>query len=133
MMAEDRDEVELLRCAFEDVGLPVAVDVATHPEDCLKRLRRYGRSPEVVLVDLDQSPVEGRRLLGTLKHDDHLRHVPVLFFTLGDDRSDVRDCYREHAAACVSKPVGMEQYRSMAEGLYTFWFEVAILPQDEDV
>lgn len=127
---DDQDDVDLLRSVINDVDLPVQVRVVKDGAECLERLPGMHPRPEIILLDLEMPRIDGRETLRLLKQDVRFRHIPVVIFTNSDDPYHVHDCYENHAAAYVTKPMRLEEYRDLVCSMDKFWFGTATLCGD---
>ena len=65
-----------------------------------------------------------------IKQDPALTDIPVVILTTSQAEEDIAASYRQHANCYVSKPVDIEQFRSVVASIENFWFTVVRLPPD---
>jgi CheY-like chemotaxis protein len=85
--------------------------------------------PDLVLVDLDLPVKSGHDLLQEMKAHPDLRRIPVVVLTSSEAEEDVIKSYDEHANAYVTKPVDLDEIRTIVQSIDEFWFEVVRLPE----
>jgi DNA-binding response OmpR family regulator len=64
-----------------------------------------GEPPDVILLDPDQSLIDGWHLLGELKTHSVLRDVPVMLLTASVEESDELRARERGAIAFLAKPI----------------------------
>lgn len=70
------------------------------------------QAPDVVLLDYDMDGMDGLDVLRTLKADEQLRHIPVVFATGTDDSKLLTQCFAAGAADYVRKPLCAPELRA---------------------
>ncbi len=129
LLVEDNPyDVELALAALEEHRLAAQVAVTHDGVEALDYLhsrgryaRRSGGLPAVMLVDVKMPRMDGLELLGQLKRDPGLRHVPVVMLTSSRESRDLERCYELGANAYVVKPVEFTQYVSTVKEIGLFW------------
>lgn len=135
MVEDDPDDVYLTQEALRNSRLRMNLHVVSDGVQALAYLRAEGahaqrRRPNLVLLDLNLPGLDGREVLGVIKTDAALTDIPVVILTTSKAEEDVATSYRQHANCYISKPVGIEQFRSVVASIQNFWFTVVRLPQD---
>jgi CheY-like chemotaxis protein len=68
--------------------------------------------PGIILLDLNLPGTDGREVLATIKHDDHLRQIPVVVLTTSEDACDGRQgiaCHRATPADLIITDILMPE------------------------
>jgi len=106
--------------------------------DALDFLGRSGKyadggvpTPDLILLDLNMPGIDGRQVLGAVKADPKLRHIPVIVLTTSSDARDVEQCYEIGASTYIQKPVSFEGLTEAVRTMKDYWFGVALLPNRE--
>lgn len=138
LLVEDNPaDARLTREAFIDAGRPVVMEWVRDGEEALAYLRRqppYAEAPRphLVLLDLNMPRKDGRAALAEIKSDASLRTIPVVVLTTSESMHDVRESYRAHANAYVTKPVDLDELTAKINALSEFWLTgVATVPETE--
>jgi CheY-like chemotaxis protein len=63
-----------------------------------------GHSPDLVLLDLNMPGVNGLEVLGFLRREPRLMHIPVVVVTAEDQRSVLQEALQLGAVAVLIKP-----------------------------
>jgi len=129
LLVEDNPyDVELALAALEEHRLATQVAVTRDGVEALDYLHGRGRYshrsgglPVVMFVDVKLPRMDGLELLGHLKRDPDLRHVPVVMLTSSRESRDLERCYDLGANAYVVKPVDFAQYVTTVKEIGLFW------------
>lgn len=78
-------------------------------------------SPAVVLLDLKLPKVDGLEVLGAVKKNPDLAHVPVVMLTSSREERDLVRSYELGVNAFVVKPVGFSEFFEAIRDLGVFW------------
>jgi two-component system response regulator len=134
LLVEDSpQDAYLTRIAFERAGTPHSLNVALHVArdgaDALGFLRRDASHdgaprPDLILLDLNMPGVDGRTVLREVKSDPNLRRIPIIVLTTSSAPEDVALTYDLYANAYLTKPIGLEEWAHLVDGIRRFWLEL---------
>jgi len=132
LLVEDNPaDVRLTIEALKDAKIRNNLHVARDGVEAMRFLReeRDGTTPrpDVILLDLNLPKKHGREVLQEIKHDNALRHIPVVVLTTSQAEQDVLRCYDLGANAFITKPVDVDQFFKVVKLFEEFWLEVAKL------
>jgi chemotaxis family two-component system response regulator Rcp1 len=134
MVEDDPDDVYLTREALRASRLRMNLDVVSDGVEAMQYLRGEPggaqRRPHLVLLDLNLPRMDGREVLLHIKEDPLLTDIPVVILTTSKAEEDIAASYRQHANCYISKPVDIDQFRSVVASIENFWFTVVQLPAD---
>ncbi|WP_025410949.1 response regulator [Gemmatirosa kalamazoonensis] len=136
LLVEDNPgDVELTREALLDSKMHMNLSVVSDGVEALAFLRREGSyadapHPDLILLDLNLPKKDGRAVLGEIKQDPVLRHIPVVVLTSSRAEQDILKAYDLHANCYVTKPVDFDQFITIVRSIEQFWFTVVRLPRD---
>ncbi len=134
LLVEDDPADELMtREAFEDNKIGNTLHVAHDGQEALDFLYRVGEyaeapRPDLILLDLNLPKYDGREVLGKIKSDPDLSHIPVVVLTTSAAEEDILRSYRLHANAYVTKPVDIDQFIAAIKQIDEFFVQVVRLP-----
>jgi CheY-like chemotaxis protein len=133
LVEDDQRDAELTRVAMERCKIANHLHVVRDGMEALAFLRREGKfaqvpRPDLILLDLNVPRLDGRDLLATIKEQPSLRTIPVVVLTTSDAEPDIDGSYALHANAYVTKPVEMEDFIKIVQGIDDFWFGLVRLP-----
>ena len=133
LLVEDNPgDARLTLEALRDAKVRNNLHVAPDGVEALAFLRRQGKHaaapmPDLILLDLNLPKKDGREVLEEIKHDDQLRHIPVVILTTSQAERDIAESYRLRANAYVTKPVDLEQFLMVVQSIEHFWLEIGKL------
>ncbi|MCA9472481.1 MAG: response regulator [Nitrospirales bacterium] len=134
LLVEDDDEdIYLTEEALHASKLVIQLDIVKNGEDAIKYLHReapYGDKmlPDLIILDLNLPKKNGWEVLETIKSNATLRTLPVTILTTSSEDPDVRRAYDMGANSYITKPIGLEAFRSVVHTLEDFWFTIVKLP-----
>lgn len=138
IVEDSEDDYEATVRAFKRINLHNPVHWCSSGQDALDFLRHEGKfksdkseRPGLILLDLNMPGMDGRKTLQLLKEDDKFKSVPVIILTTSSDERDVEACYKLGANTYVQKPVSFEGLIEAIKRLKEYWFEIALLPKEE--
>lgn len=134
LVEDDPDDVSFVERAFATVWSDCKLHVVEDGEMALQYLRNEGDFaaaplPDLILLDLNMPKVNGYEVLGDIKNDEKLRHIPVIVLTTSSDRDSMMRAYQLHANSFITKPVTAEQLDRIVELVIEYWFSTVCLPE----
>jgi two-component system, chemotaxis family, response regulator Rcp1 len=134
MVEDDPDDVYLTKEALRSSQLQVNLHVVSDGVEAMQYLRTADggghRRPNLVLLDLNLPRKDGRDVLMEIKEDPALTDIPIVILTTSHAEEDIAASYRQHASCYISKPVDIDQFRSVVASIENFWFTIVQLPPD---
>lgn len=126
--------------AFKKAGLRNSIRRMTTGDQAVDYLFHRGEFsqpntsplPGIILLDLNLPGLDGRDVLRMIKADLNLRKIPVIVLTTSNAEKDIEQCYLDGANTYVQKPVELKDFILAITRLKDYWFEIAILPKDEE-
>ena len=98
-------------------------------KDALTELERESYS--LVLTDVNMPGMGGREFLNHIKHDERLKHIPVVILSCSNADTDILQSYRLQAAGFATKPEGLNELGQIINGIMQYWFGLCRLPSRE--
>lgn len=135
LVEDNAGDVRLTQEALAEMRLDHTLSVAHDGVEALAFLRREGVyaaavRPDLILLDLNMPRKGGREVLAEIKHDPHLRRIPVVILTTSAAERDVRSTYDLHANCYVVKPVDLDQFFTVMQSIEGFWLSTATLASE---
>jgi len=134
LLVEDSPgDVRLTIEALADAKISNDISVASDGVEALEFLRNEGDfvdavRPDLILLDLNMPRMDGRELLGIIKDDDDLRHIPVVVLTTSQSEKDILESYDLRANCYITKPVDLDQFLVVVNSIQEFWLSIVKLP-----
>jgi chemotaxis family two-component system response regulator Rcp1 len=133
LLVEDNPgDVRLTREALRDAKVRTNLHVAADGVEAMAFLHKEGEHgqalrPDLIFLDLNLPRKSGREVLEEVKHDELLKHIPVVILTTSQAERDILESYRIGANAYVAKPVDLEQFLKVVQSIEQFWLEIVQL------
>jgi chemotaxis family two-component system response regulator Rcp1 len=133
LLIEDNPaDSRLFQEALKATDSPHKMWVARDGNEGLQMLHQSGSPamprPDLILLDLNLPGMSGWEVLGEIKHDNNLRHIPVIILTSSRSPEDVTHAYRLHANSYLCKPVRLAEVFELVSEIERYWFKVASIP-----
>ena len=141
LLVEDNNEdFETTKRALRKAGLRNNLRRCEDGDEALDYLRRSGKyadpktspRPGIILLDLNLLGTDGREVLREIKTDKRLRTIPVIVLTTSEDQRDIQYCYNSGANSYLHKQVDLTGFYAAIQRLKDYWFEIVILPREEE-
>src|SRR5262249_40090790 len=135
LVDDDPLDVRLMVEILKQSKFHARMNTAEDGVEALEFLRRPGRDsgalmPDLILLDLKMTRMDGLEVLKEIKEDPALKHIPVLIFTTSEAEQDILKAYRLHANSFITKPVDLAQFTKVVNGIGDFWFTIVKLPPE---
>ena len=134
LLVEDSPgDVRLTMEALADAKISNNITVASDGLEALEILQQKGdfseaTRPDLILLDLNMTRMDGRELLGIIKADDNLRNIPVVVLTTSQSEKDILESYDLRANCYITKPVDLDQFLVVVISIQEFWLSIVKLP-----
>lgn len=86
----------------------------------LDRLTTMGKTPALVLLDLNLPDMSGTEILRRLKAEPDTKHIPVIVLTTTDDKAEIQKCYELGCNVYITKPVDYDAFAAAIQQLGLF-------------
>jgi two-component system, chemotaxis family, response regulator Rcp1 len=135
LLVEDSPgDVRLTQEALRNTELDIRLHIASDGVEAVAFLRRDGDSnqprPDFILLDLNLPRMDGREVLAHIKADASLKTIPTVILTTSDAEADIRRSYELQANCYLTKPVELDAFLSLIQGVSNFWLTMAKLPPE---
>ncbi len=105
VVEDDRDTAEMLRIYFTEVGF--AVEVCGQGTEVLSR--SLSHLPDLIILDIMLPGMDGYAVCRELRMTTRTSHIPIIFLTQRDERSDRLAGLELGADDYVTKPFDLEE------------------------
>ena len=136
LLVEDSPgDIRLTQEAFRDANVHINLHVALDGTQAMAFLKQEGEHanvprPDLILLDLNLPKKDGREVLKEIKESPTLKSIPVVILTTSEAEADVQRSYQLHANCYITKPVGLDGFLKVVNGIDSFWLSVVKLPRD---
>ncbi|MBN8581220.1 MAG: response regulator, partial [Anaerolineae bacterium] len=112
VVEDDLDIANMLKIYF--TGLQYDVDVANRGRDALEKTRQV--LPHLIVLDIMLPDIDGYEVCRTLRTNTRTSHIPVIFLTQKDERSDKLQGLELGADDYITKPFDIEELKLRVQG-----------------
>ena len=112
VVEDDIDIANMLKIYF--TGLQYDVDVANRGGDALEKTKQV--LPHLIVLDIMLPDIDGYEVCRTLRTSTRTSHIPVIFLTQKDERSDKLQGLELGADDYITKPFDIEELKLRVQG-----------------
>ena len=112
VVEDDPDISNMLKIYFS--GLDYDVDVALRGNDALEKTRQV--LPHLIILDIMLPDIDGYEVCRNLRTSTRTSHIPVIFLTQKDERSDKLQGLELGADGYITKPFDIEELKLRVNG-----------------
>ncbi len=112
VVEDDNDISNMLKIYFS--GLGYDVDVAPRGADALEKTRHV--LPHLIVLDIMLPDIDGYEVCRNLRTSTRTSHIPVIFLTQKDERSDRLQGLELGADDYITKPFDIEELKLRVQG-----------------
>ncbi len=112
IVEDDGDISNMLKIYFS--GLGYDVDVAPRGQEALEKTRQV--LPHLIVLDIMLPDIDGYEVCRTLRTSTRSSHIPVIFLTQKDERSDKLQGLELGADDYITKPFDIEELKLRVQG-----------------
>ena len=112
VVEDDIDIGNMLKIYFS--GMEFDVDVALRGSDALERTKQV--LPHLIVLDIMLPDIDGYEVCRTLRTNMRTSHIPVIFLTQKDERSDKLQGLELGADDYITKPFDIEELKLRVQG-----------------
>jgi len=112
VVEDDVDIGNMLKIYFS--GMDFDVDVAVRGSDALEKTKH--NLPHLIVLDIMLPDIDGFEVCRTLRTNTRTSHIPVIFLTQKDERSDKLQGLEQGADDYITKPFDIEELKLRVQG-----------------
>ncbi|HEY5903285.1 MAG TPA: response regulator [Anaerolineales bacterium] len=112
VVEDDLDIANMLKIYF--TGLQYEVDIATRGMDALEKTKKV--LPHLIVLDIMLPDIDGYEVCRSLRTSTRTSHIPVIFLTQKDERSDKLQGLELGADDYITKPFDIEELKLRVMG-----------------
>jgi diguanylate cyclase (GGDEF)-like protein len=112
VVEDDVDIANMLKIYFS--GLQFDVDVANRGKDALEKTKQV--LPHLIVLDIMLPDIDGYEVCRNLRTNTRTSHIPVIFLTQKDERSDKLQGLELGADDYITKPFDIEELKLRVQG-----------------
>lgn len=105
VIEDDTDTADMLKIFFSSLGS--SVEIVSTGEQALRAVN--AEQPDVIILDILLPDMDGYAVCRKLRSSEPGRHIPIVFLTQKDDRSDILSGLQIGADDYLTKPFDLEE------------------------
>jgi len=127
LVEDDPGDQKLIKSALAMQQENVELHIAASAEEALgylddtARLDADSPRPDLILLDLNMPGMGGKEFLRHVKSHEDLCSIPVVVLTTSGSETDVRECYKSHAAGYIQKPASATELKRILKETTRYW------------
>ncbi len=134
LVEDNKGDVILTLDIFHDLLMNNTVSVVEDGEQAISYLNNKDGFtdavlPDLILLDINMPRIDGKEVLKYIKHQPHLRHIPVIMLTTSASPNDKGDCDKENAVYYIIKPLDAKNFLKAIKTLKNYSFSLVKLPE----
>jgi CheY-like chemotaxis protein len=128
-------DVLLTARALNKAQIPHSMLVVPDGRQAIEFLKRgegfeVGGRPDLILLDLSLTGVNGEEVLEFIKTTEALKAIPVVIFTTQDSDETQLRAYQRCANSYVVKPLDPAKFTTAVQSVVSYWSQTnALIPQ----
>ena len=135
----DDDEADQLstKRAFNQTQMQCDLYITSNGQEALDYLYHQGiyqdlassPRPDLILLDLNMPKLDGREVLAKIMADEQLKSIPIIVLTTSTQEEDILTSYQLGCSSYITKPIGVNKFMDIIEGILHYWFNIIALPK----
>ena len=122
LVEDDQVNAFAVEKVFLDLGLGTSLVHSHNGEEALEYLRgESNRKPDIILLDLHMTKINGIEFLKIVKSDPVLRRIPIVMLTTSQDQWDIEECFALNAAGYIIKPLDDKHLAETIKTIVLYW------------
>ncbi len=133
LVEDDPGDQKLVKYALRFQQHQSNLQIVGTGEEAIEYLRQCKKGdestprPDIILLDLNMPGMGGKKFLQNIKADDELSTIPVVVVSTSDEKQDIEESYKLHAAGYVQKSDNLDKLRRIIQKLTQYWFATSML------
>jgi CheY-like chemotaxis protein len=120
LIEDDPGHARLIEKNIRRAGVSNDIVHFENGTESLERLTTMGKTPALVLLDLNLPDMSGTEILRRLKAEADTKHIPVIVLTTTDDKAEIQKCYELGCNVYITKPVDYDAFAAAIQQLGLF-------------
>ena len=129
LVEDEPTHADLIMHGLHNLKVENVVYHVSDGDEALEYLRREGiysaaetsPKPQVILLDLRMTRVDGLEVLKAVKESEDLCEIPIVVLTSSDAEKDIAAAYSLHTNSYLVKPVDFADFGKLMDDLGFYW------------
>ncbi|MBY9005934.1 MAG: response regulator [Candidatus Lokiarchaeota archaeon] len=133
IIEDNPGDIRLIKEAFNEIQIIHNLHFIENGIEAILFLKKKEKyidvpTPNFILLDLNLPKKNGFEVLKEIKQEKELKKIPVVILTISASEEDVIRSYEAYANCFIKKPVDMDEFIKIVQGITDFWFKYVKLP-----
>ena len=129
LVEDDEVDAKSVKRAMKDLNVTNPLYHKENGEEALRFLRDPKvEKPAIIILDINMPGMNGLEMLKILKHDEELKHIPVIILTTSRTEAERNEGFSTGAAGYMIKPVEYRQFVEVIRTINLYW-TISELPE----
>ena len=131
LLVEDNlDDIILTKRALQQALIESEIIIARNGIEAVEYLNGlrndefHNKKPDLVLLDLKMTDMNGHEFLEKIKRIDRFKLIPIVILSSSGEASDIRKSYQLGANSYIQKPVEFERFVETVQTLSAYWLDL---------
>jgi CheY-like chemotaxis protein len=122
LVEDDKADIITVKRALKECDAANQLFTVSNGEEALSFLRdERNPRPGFILLDLNMPKMGGIEFMEIVKHDDDLKHIPIVVLTTSRQESERIESFQLGVAGYIIKPMNYHQFVDMVKGITHYW------------
>ncbi|HUP12732.1 MAG TPA: response regulator [Niastella sp.] len=114
LVDDDIDDIIIFQETLKKVDDKIQLFYVHDGKDAIDFLANSkGVLPSLIFLDINMPRMDGKECLRLLKHDERLKHIPVLMYTTSSQSTDIEETMMTGAMCFITKPWGVNELNTL--------------------
>ncbi|MCF0055203.1 response regulator [Dyadobacter sp. CY356] len=134
LVDDDEDDVMLMHTALKSSIHDIDIKVIKDGKELMDSISSvHHNNPALILMDMNMPKINGLEALTLLKSNEKTLHIPVIMTSTSSNPDHIKKAYALGLNAYMTKPVMMQDYTRLAQGLNFCFLNNYGSPDDSSV
>jgi len=122
LVEDDQVDIMTVMRSLKEINVTNPVVSKENGEEALNYLHDpESEKPCIILLDLNMPIMNGIEFLQVVKHDVHLKRIPVVVLTTSEEQQDKVSSFDLGVAGYMAKPVDYRQFVEVMRSIDAYW------------
>jgi len=131
LIEDNEADIFLTQEAFEEFAVDYELSVVKDGYEAVDLLNS-NYIPQLILLDLNLPFMDGATFLKTIRENRSYSSIPVIVLTTSSSTNDIEKCYNYFANSYIVKPLNLDNFYQLIEGISDLWLNKIKLPGENN-
>jgi CheY-like chemotaxis protein len=118
LVDDDIDDIIIFQETLKKIDDKIQFSYANNGKAAIDMLtKNTGQLPNLIFLDINMPRMDGKECLKIIKHDEKLKHIPVLMYTTSSQSSDIEETMMLGAMCFITKPWGVNELKTLLSAI----------------